>query len=135
MDGPFSDAELEALLVRIRDFNLERGVTGLLLYDYVPGLGVAQFCQYVEGPPPAVALVRRRVEADQRHTGITYLDEGRTRERLFSDWSMGYIPRSALPDVAGFRDPASLIIPKAGPQLKPAVLMSVFLDMSNRSQR
>ncbi len=130
---PFTDSDLEGLLVRARHLNEQNGLTGLLMYDYIPALKLGQFCQYIEGPPEALAEARVRIERDRRHAGLHVLHEGPAEVRLFTSWSMGYMPASALPDVDGFRTLLDVTIPYVGAMKRPAALMRVFLKMSNRA--
>ncbi len=132
---PFDEPELEALLASARRFNERHDVSGLLLYDYSPGLGLGQFCQYIEGAPDALAAVKARIDADVRHTAIHYLDAGIAPERLFTSWAMGYQPSTAVPDLEGFRALIDVTVPTTGAMKRPAALMRVFLKMSNTAQR
>ena len=131
---PFEEPELETLLAGARRFNERHGVSGLLLYDYTPGFGLGQFCQYVEGTPEALALVRARIDADASHTAIHHLDQGPAPERLFRSWAMGYQPASAAPDLEGFRALIDVTVPTTGAMKRPAALLRVFLKMSNTAQ-
>ncbi len=127
---PFDDAALKALLLSARAFNEAHAVTGLLIYDYVPGVGSGHFCQYVEGPADAMREVRSRIEADLRHDSIEYLHEAETQARLFTSFAMGYTPAHALPDVEGFRLLTGVTVPRDGVQKRPAALLRVFVDMA-----
>lgn len=134
---PFSEADLDDLLVRARRFNDEHTVTGLLLYDHVETMGLAQFCQYVEGPPEAIKLVRDRIEGDARHHRITYLHEGRNAHRLFSGWSMGFEHVSVVPDSTGMRERITLLTANAEqvPRSASAALLRTFVALSQTADR
>ena len=129
---PFSEPELADLCVRAGRYNRAQGVTGLLMYTSVPRLHLAQFCGLIEGPPEAVASVQQRIEADRRHARVSQLDCGREPARLFPDWSLAYVPETALPEVEGLVDLTSLSIARVSPKRKPLVLMNVFLQMLRR---
>lgn len=68
------------------EFNLQAGVTGLLLFDG------ARFLQYLEGPEDGLAVVYSRVQNSQRHTGIVELGRARTGRRHFPYWAMRMLP-------------------------------------------
>lgn len=129
---PFSDAALDDLLDRARRFNVDHDITGLLLYDHVDAVGLSQFCQYIEGPPGAVAAVMARIEADVRHARISVLHEGRSERRLFSTWSMGFEHVSRVPDGEGVRE--QIVLTTASPDQVPrnvsAALLRTFVAMS-----
>ena len=77
-------SELESLLIESRDFNLESGITGVLLYSD----GV--FMQYFEGTEAAVQAIYERVRGSRRHKGIVELLNERIARRSFPDWLMGF---------------------------------------------
>ncbi|WP_165355208.1 BLUF domain-containing protein [Nocardioides oleivorans] len=97
---PWSDAELEDLLVAARATNETRGVTGMLLH------AGGNFIQTLEGSQEAVDGVMARVLDDPRHTGVLVVRREEVDERLFAGWSMGF--RSASTEEAsripGFTD-------------------------------
>ncbi len=129
---PFDDEALDGLLQSARRFNEAHDVTGLLLYDVVPDLQIAQFCQYVEGPPPAIAEVRRRIESDSRHTALAYLHEGVSGERLFPTWSMGYEHVPSLRDTSRVHEHLGIGRPARPGETRnrSAALLRTFIGMS-----
>ena len=76
--------ELEHLLKRARERNLESAVTGLLLY------GGGNFMQYIEGPHAALLHVYRIIQADPLHTGLIELMDDPVPTREFGGWSLAY---------------------------------------------
>jgi hypothetical protein len=48
------------------------------------------FAQILEGPPDAVAELKRCIQADKRHTDIRTIEIGQILTRRFSDWSLAY---------------------------------------------
>jgi len=80
----FSDAELDALLVKARANNAAAGITGLLLHKD------GNFMQALEGEADAVETLVRRIEIDPRHHMFHRLFSETVDRRMFADWSMAY---------------------------------------------
>ncbi len=80
----FSPDDLVQLLTKAREKNSQVGVTGLLVHKD------GRFMQLLEGPREAVEKVWARIQADSRHAKLTVLLDGFTKERQFSEWSMGF---------------------------------------------
>lgn len=83
---PMSAAELDQLLLRARARNVERGLTGVLLY------ADGNFMQLLEGPSEALATTYAAIRADPRHHGLIELFNRRIQRRSFGDWSMACSP-------------------------------------------
>ncbi|MDO6586454.1 BLUF domain-containing protein [Salipiger sp. 1_MG-2023] len=101
------DAEdLSALLSYSRLRNLQEGITGMLIYRFVPEAGRGTFMQLLEGPRPALDAVWQRISSDRRHHSIVVIEEGTAPERTFPDWSMGFrnVDEAALSGIEGFAD-------------------------------
>lgn len=81
---PFSEADLEALLLDARARNRQHGVTGVLLHHD------GSFFQYLEGPEDGVAAVYERIRASRRHRGLIELFRWPCPGRLFDGWTMGF---------------------------------------------
>jgi Sensors of blue-light using FAD len=79
-----STEQLEDLLITARERNLERGVTGVLLFSGT------QFMQCFEGSPESVRDVHARIMASTEHHDIRELMNGPVKQRGFSDWQMGF---------------------------------------------
>ena len=91
--APVADDDLVLILRASRRNNPAVGVTGALLY------ADGNFMQVLEGPPDAVEGVYRRVSRDPRHRGVLVLYDAPAAERLFPDWSMGFVdPARLSPD-------------------------------------
>ncbi|HYF65181.1 MAG TPA: BLUF domain-containing protein [Herpetosiphonaceae bacterium] len=86
----FEQSELLALLRNSQRNNARREITGILLYHH------NQFFQVLEGPEEAVRAVYARIAEDPRHQTVTKLYEERPAERLFGDWTMGFLPAESL---------------------------------------
>ncbi|WP_091506604.1 BLUF domain-containing protein [Microbulbifer yueqingensis] len=74
------------ILFQSRRNNSRHGISGVLYF------GDSHFFQVLEGEPQAVNETYRRIGADSRHRDLTVLSQLPVKERLFSDWSMKYVP-------------------------------------------
>jgi hypothetical protein len=88
--APLSRPELLALHYASQTSNLQRGVTGLMLYSG------GNFMQVLEGRPDQVGDLMRIIERDPRHMNIKMLIDEIVPERLFSAWAMGLLDISRL---------------------------------------
>ena len=78
--------EVSRIVGSSRRRNAKDSITGLLIFDG------DRFCQYVEGPPAAVAALNDRLDHDARHVRMEVLLEGPfAGPRRFSDWRLGYV--------------------------------------------
>lgn len=84
--APEHDASCVSSIIKTaRSFNAINGITGILIFDG------ERFCQYFEGPEPAVHDLYNRIQEDPRHTVITTILSGPlSGPRLFDRWAMGY---------------------------------------------
>lgn len=80
----FSPTELVKILMKSRQNNEERGITGILLYKD------GNFMQVIEGEEGAVREVYAKITADPRHQGMITLLQGCQEERQFPQRSMGF---------------------------------------------
>lgn len=78
-------AEVEQILTSARRHNLERQVTGALLFTG------GHFAQIIEGSAQALADTMAAIDADIRHTQVTRLIESSLPQRRFEAWTMAYI--------------------------------------------
>jgi hypothetical protein len=94
----FSKAELLDLLVKAREKNHRRGLTGILLYRN------GDFLQLLEGEKTVVEEIFATIRADPRHTRTTVMIAEECPARLFADWSMGFrdLTDTDLPRMSGF---------------------------------
>lgn len=83
-----AEAAVADIVAVSRARNAELGVTGALLHSGT------RFAQRIEGPPDAVAALRRSILADPRHDRITTLSEESGNDRLFADWTLAFSGRS-----------------------------------------
>ena len=89
---PFTEAQLQDLLLVSRRNNRQFGITGMLLYKD------GNFMQLLEGDEPAVREIFRRIVSDSRHHDLITLLQAPAPERDFAEWTMGF---RHLANVAG----------------------------------
>ena len=89
----FRESALPALLKNARRANLERGISGMLLY--IDG----SFFQVLEGSAHAVDAVYCAIKGDPRHRRVTLIIREPILERNFGDWTMGFA--NVAPDEVG----------------------------------
>jgi len=80
--------QVEHILSTGRRNNFEAGVTGALLFNS----GV--FAQVLEGRREDIETTFKRIQQDKRHKDIQLLGVEPIEERLFPDWSMGFVGKS-----------------------------------------
>ena len=82
----FDDETLNSILTLSR-FNNERNqITGALICRS------DLYLQYLEGPAHKIDSVYSKIKIDERHEDVRLLEDGRSRRRLFSNWSMRGVP-------------------------------------------
>lgn len=92
--------ELVELLQGSRERNVDRGLTGMLLY------AEGSFFQVLEGEADAVDALYAKIERDQRHDQVTLIIREPIPKRYFDDWTMGFyeISRKELAKMSGVND-------------------------------
>ncbi len=98
----FSDDDLIHLLRQCRSKNIEKEVTGLLLYGY------GSFIQLLEGKEEVVRdLYSKRIALDPRHSNPVILLQHQVPKRLFKDWSMAFQPLNSerVRTLSGYMNP------------------------------
>jgi hypothetical protein len=81
----FDEASLNSLLEQSRGNNYDSGITGVLSF------GHGFFLQVLEGPERELITLYSKIIADPRHRDCQILDVGVTLDRLFSNWTMGFV--------------------------------------------
>ena len=76
--------KIEFLLTQSRKKNLEKEITGVLLY--IEG----DFLQVIEGPKIATIDLFESIKKDNRHTGIITIVNTKINKRYFPKWNMGF---------------------------------------------
>lgn len=129
----FSDDDLISLLRQCRTRNIEKNVTGLLLYGY------GNFVQLLEGDETVVLdLYDNRIATDPRHQNLSVLHRATSTERLFKNWSMAFRPLDAerlrIINPGGYLDPDQ---PPAGSKnlLSPLRYLEMMQGFSHNMQR
>ena len=92
------DPELLDILEVARANNTQLQVTGMLMYSD------GSFIQVLEGQPPVVEKLLRKIRRDTRHRGFLMLLDRVVQERDFEGWSMGFqrVAQLELDQIAGF---------------------------------
>ncbi len=96
----FAEHDLIELLKECRVSNKENGITGMLLYLQ------GKFIQVLEGEKTVVDTIYAKIKADVRHTKVMTVIQGKSPERIFKGWTMGF-KRLTFEDaeqLTGFRD-------------------------------
>lgn len=78
--------EVARILLKSRHNNPKAGVGGVLHY------GNGYFFQCLEGTRDQVNSVYQKIGKDDRHTNVQVLSSQSIERRMFSDWSMKYLP-------------------------------------------
>lgn len=86
----YSAEELMDLLAVCRSNNVRDNLTGMLLYRG------GNFLQALEGPGDAIQATMQRISRDPNHRSIVRLYEEQQGERIFGEWSMGFMDASKL---------------------------------------
>ncbi|WP_410218981.1 BLUF domain-containing protein [Paracoccus sp. (in: a-proteobacteria)] len=81
--------DLDLLLKKSRERNRLYGLTGCLHHE--DGL----FFQWLEGPRISLFRLLDDLRDDDRHLGLTILDQGPLEQRLFQSWQMRFSDRGA----------------------------------------
>jgi hypothetical protein len=79
-----SETALEDIVSRARVNNQRLGLSGALLFTGT------RFVQLLEGPADALAFMREKIVADERHADVRTIAEGPWRKRSFESWSLAY---------------------------------------------
>ncbi len=77
--------ELKSILLHSQKNNPPLGVSGALMFNY------NFFAQVLEGDRKAVTHTFCRIANDPRHSDIVILDASPISERMFEEWSMGFV--------------------------------------------
>jgi hypothetical protein len=81
-------AEVEHILATARRNNSAAGVTGSLIFNS------GGFAQVLEGHADDVGAIFEKIQRDERHSDVLVLECRDVAERLFPDWSMGFVGAS-----------------------------------------
>lgn len=81
---PMSTEELVELLHKARIKNQSLNITGMLLYKG------GNFLQVLEGEEKVVRELYAVIEKDPRHHSVELIAVRSVKERMFSDWEMGF---------------------------------------------
>jgi hypothetical protein len=119
--------EIEHLLTRARERNLEYDITGILLY-----IG-GNFMQYIEGPSDNLEVIFKIIREDKQHSGIILVTRETIKEREFGDWSMAYDTRDIQDYVGAPGDKVLLERNLERPATNPSAARILLHGFWNRS--
>ena len=80
------DPRVGRILTQSRSNNARKAIGGVLYY------GDGFFFQCLEGEATAVDALYERIARDERHHNAVILSREPVQQRLFSQWSMKYVP-------------------------------------------
>ena len=95
---PYADEDLKEILLKSRQNNEARNITGLLLYHE------GSIIQVLEGEKEQVQSIYQTISRDPRHKNILQMLSGELEERNFPDWSMAFktISSSQFRELTGY---------------------------------
>lgn len=124
------ETALESLLIEARRANIERGVTGVLLYSG------GSFIQYVEGPEPEVQRAYERIRVSRRHRDLTEVYNAPVFSRGFPGWQMGFAnpPTGVLLALscASWQRPTAAAFDADSPDVPGMALLKLFWHSAPR---
>jgi hypothetical protein len=102
--APFTDTQLQQLLVRARRRNAELAVTGILFY------GNERFMQVLEGEEDTVRELYAQIRQDARHGNILTFANKPVAQRAFTEWAMAFqsVTPQQLEDIIGHLGPTNV---------------------------
>ncbi|GIX32485.1 MAG: hypothetical protein KatS3mg125_0441 [Lysobacterales bacterium] len=120
-------SQVRAILDVSRRNNAALGVTGLLCFSS----GV--FLQWLEGRRDAVNRLYHRIASDPRHRDPVLLWLEDAHERVFADWSMGYVGEGVLASATLFRFGISRLDELR--ELSGAAVVKLLLALGDQARR
>lgn len=114
--GQPTPAELQDILDWSQQYNMQHGITGLLLYSE------GRYVQVLEGPEAAVEDLYAHIQQDTRHTHVETVSRGPGPHR-FSEWSMelGHVSPHQLEQAV-----AAVQVPGAAPNITEPRLQALL---------
>ncbi|MCG8385486.1 MAG: BLUF domain-containing protein [Cytophagales bacterium] len=97
---PFTTDELKELARMCYQNNIDRDITGMLVYLE------NKFLQVLEGTKEEVQGLFSSISQDPRHKKVSVLIEGEISQRNFPKWSMGFkaVDKQLFQDLTGFEN-------------------------------
>ncbi len=125
--GELDEPRLKELLLRWRQANEARAITGVLLYCG------SQILQVIEGDEQVVQQLFARIEQDCRHGRVQKLADGPVEQREFPDWSMGFAVAAPqdFARLAGYCDPVGDWRTAGPPTLAESPIRELIRDFSS----
>jgi len=122
-----TDTELTTILVKSRENNLKKNITGMLLY----AKGV--FMQVLEGAEDVVNEIYEKIILDERHKNMIKLAIGTEDERIFSEWSMGFLALDPgkMTELESYFNPAKDKIINENINHRSVMVLKTFIENNN----
>lgn len=113
--------QLQRLLEDARSFNLQVGVTGVLLHHG------GRFFQYLEGAADSVHAAYARILGSSMHHSIQVLFEGEVPARHFDAWHMGFCepPQAQYQAIANAEWSAAIPLTRSDMRRDPGIALVV----------
>jgi hypothetical protein len=89
MQANLQDEDIESILSKSREFNGKHGITGVLCCKG------SYFIQVLEGPEDEVLRLYLKIKGDIRHHHCFLISIAASDQRLFNNWSMGFVSKEA----------------------------------------
>jgi hypothetical protein len=122
----FSKENLETLLIGARKFNSEHNISGFLVY------ADGMFLQCLEGDYDEITTLYKHIALDHRHKQVQKIFDKEIKERVFSDWSMGFTHASAEDlEKYGFKSINDFVL-KREDENHPAIVFMSSIIKNNR---
>jgi len=122
-----TEDDLTAILEKSRLNNLEKQITGLLLY------AEGAFIQVLEGDKKDVTYIFDKIIEDKRHKNVIVLITNDIDKRVFPNWQMGFsvIDQDKLAELEGYINPKKDNLFNDDVEHPAIIIMKSFVE-SNR---
>lgn len=118
-----TDEQLNDILLVSRKNNLERNITGVLLYSE------GTFIQVLEGEAEYIDEIYAKIQSDPRHKNIIRIAYANLPQRNYPQWSMGFIAmnRTEQTQMDPTHDPVIDILDNPSPH-PGVVVLKTFIE-------
>lgn len=126
----YTNSDLSDILSKSRSNNTSKDVTGLLLYHE------GSILQVLEGDEETVIELYNKIAKDERHHSIIKMVTGKSEERNFPDWSMGFktVTDNEWNELSGYLrlDSSSILIKLKNSNRKIDTMVNSYMSVSFR---
>ncbi len=123
----FDAASIQTLLQQCYDNNVVNNITGCMVFKK------REFIQVIEGEKEVVLQLFEKIKKDERHSKLKVIWQGKTLERSFEKWLMGFYNFNELDKnaIEGFTDILKEGISKASKTGYESVASRLFTLLSD----